>query len=163
MPRSTSSTGGPSPLKGHRKIGIDANVLIYLLGDVDARAELVRRLLARLEAGELVGVASVLALTEVLTGPAQQGKAHVFEEMARILTTELPIEWLGVNVSGAVDAAWVRGTAVRGFSDAIQLTTVRSSGATAFVTNDARVRSIARLDVIRLDDLAPEGHGDPEE
>lgn len=157
MPTSASSTGGPSPLKGHRKIGIDANVLIYLLGDVDARAELARRLLARLEAGELVGVASVLALAEVLTGPAQQGEAHVFEEMARILTTDVPIEWVGVDIAAAVDAAWVRGTAVRGLSDAIQLTTVRTSGATAFVTNDARVRSIARLEVIRLDDLASDG------
>jgi len=154
MPRSASSTGGDSPLSHHRKIGIDANVLIYLLGDIEPRAELARQLLARLETGELAGVASVLTLTEVLTGPARDGQPAAFEGIARILTTELPIEWLELDVGAAVDAAWVRGTSSRGLSDAIQLTSVRASGATAFVTNDDRMRSIAGLDVIRLDDLA---------
>jgi len=78
MPRSASSTGGDSPLSHHRKIGIDANVLIYLLGDIEPRAELARQLLARLETGELAGVASVLTLTEVLTGPGQGRSAGRF-------------------------------------------------------------------------------------
>lgn len=38
--------------------------------------------------------------------------------------------------------------------DAIHLATARAAGATALVTNDRRIRSVPRLEVIYLDDIA---------
>ena len=40
-------------------------------------------------------------------------------------------------------------------ADAIHLASARAAGATAFVTNDRRIRGSAKLEVIYLDDLKP--------
>ena len=52
------------------------------------------------------------------------------------------------------DAAWLHGSIGGQAADAIHLATARRSGATAFITNDRRIRSIPRLEVIYLDDFA---------
>lgn len=55
----------------------------------------------------------------------------------------------------AVDAGMIRGARGIGLADAIHLATAQAGGATAFVTNDRRLRGTARLEVISLDDLEP--------
>jgi predicted nucleic acid-binding protein len=40
-----------------------------------------------------------------------------------------------------------------GIEDAVHLASARNAGATIFVTNDRRIRSIPRLAVVYLDDL----------
>jgi predicted nucleic acid-binding protein len=42
-------------------------------------------------------------------------------------------------------------------ADAVHLASARAAGATAFITNDRRLRGSAKLEVIYLDDLEPAG------
>ena len=66
---------------------------------------------------------------------------------------DLPIRIVPLDAAVAEDAAWIRGASGIGLEDAVQLASARFAGATAFVTNDRRLRSIPDLDVIYLDDL----------
>ena len=139
----------------HRKIGLDSNVLIYLIDNMRPRADLVAELVTAVDTGTTTAVISVIALTEILSGPARDGDLGRLErtndEIRAI--SGLTIVALGPDV--AVDAAVIR--AVRGMTlpDAIHLASARAAGATAFVTNDRRIRGSAKLEVIYLDDLVP--------
>lgn len=53
----------------------------------------------------------------------------------------------------AADAAALIGTGRGAVADAVHLATARAAGATAFVTDDRRIRSTPRLDVVYLSDL----------
>jgi len=50
-----------------------------------------------------------------------------------------------------VEAAILRGSTPLSTADAIHLATARLAGATAFVTNDRRIRSTPGLEVLYLD------------
>ena len=53
----------------------------------------------------------------------------------------------------AEDAAWLRGQGQLDLADAIHVAAARTTGATAFITNDRRIKSRPNLDVFYLDDL----------
>src|SRR5262245_34032846 len=58
------------PLADHRRIGLDSNVLIYLLAR-NPLAEALRSIFDGLESGRYAAVIASVALTDVLTGPAR--------------------------------------------------------------------------------------------
>jgi predicted nucleic acid-binding protein len=136
----------------HQRIAIDSNVLIYLLENPGPLAEAAAELLDGIEAGALSGVMASIATVEILTGPARAGDGPGFESATETLR-DLPVRVVALDVAIAEDAAWVRGTASIGLEDAVHLATARSAGATAFVTNDRRVRSIPRLEIVYLDEF----------
>jgi predicted nucleic acid-binding protein len=139
-------------LAGHRRIALDSNVLIYLLETSGPHAEAAARLVDAIEAGSNEAVLSTVGLVEILTGPARAGDAAGFELTADVLR-DLLIRVVSLDRATAEDAAWIRGSLGIGLEDAVHLATARNSGATAFVTNDRRLRSIPRLEVVYLDDL----------
>lgn len=149
---SESDFGPISALRGHRQIALDSNVLIYLIETQGPLAEAAATVVDRIVEGHLTAVLSAIGLVEILTGPARAGNAVAFETTAEVLR-DLPIRVAPLSVQIAEDAAWIRGAAGVGLEDAVHLASARASGATAFVTNDRRLRSIPSLDVIYLDDL----------
>jgi predicted nucleic acid-binding protein len=58
-----------------------------------------------------------------------------------------------VTIEIAVEAGFVRGRTSLTLADAIHLAMARQAGASAFVTNDRRLRSMPELAVIQLADL----------
>ena len=136
----------------HQRIAIDSNVLIYLLESPGPLAEAAAALLDGIEAGSLSGVMASIATVEILTGPARAGDGPGFETAAETLR-DLPVRFVPLDTAVAEDAAWVRGTTSAGLEDSVHLASARAAGATAFVTNDRRVRSISGLEVIYLDEF----------
>lgn len=65
----------------------------------------------------------------------------------------LGLDLVPLSAAIAEDAAWLRGRAGMAVADAVHLATARAAGATAFVTNDRRIRSRPGVDVLYLDDL----------
>ena len=57
----------------------------------------------------------------------------------------------------AVEAAILRGNSSVTSADAIHIATARGAGATVFITNDRRIKPIARMEIVLLDDLVPGG------
>lgn len=141
------------PLAGHERIALDSNVLIYLLEGDGPLAEGAARVLDGLSRDDARGVMAAVGVTEILAGPARDGEAIGFERLAAAIR-EMPISVVALDHALAEDAAWLRGALGVSTTDAIHLATARRAGATAFITNDRRLRSIARLEVIRLDAIA---------
>lgn len=143
----------------HKRIGVDADVLIYLVDAVEPWAAHSAAIVDAIDEGQVRASMSALAVAEVLAGPARSGDAASFERTAAELQ-DLQIEVVPLTRQLAEDAAWLRGRGAAHLVDAIHLATARS-GATAFVTNDRRVRSLPSLEVLHLDDLDLEKPTEP--
>ncbi len=139
----------------HRRIAVDANVLIYLLEGDERWGRAARALMKAVENGRVAAVLSAVGLAEVLTGPARDDLAHVerYNDEIRSIAGLKVVPFEG---GLSPDAAVIRGVRRIGLSDAVHLATARAAGATAFVTNDRSLRGSTKLEVIYLDDLEVE-------
>jgi len=98
------------PLLGrHQRIGIDSNVLIYLLEGTSPLADTAGALLDALAAGNGTAVLSSLAVAEISMGPARGGDAAMVARYADELTSLEHVEVVAVDVDIAVEAALIRG------------------------------------------------------
>jgi predicted nucleic acid-binding protein len=138
-------------LADHRRIALDANVLIYLIEGHGPLAEAAGNLVDSIESGEADGVMSAIGVAEVLAGPASAGDAQAFELTAEAIR-DLRIDVMPLDATTAEDAAWIRGSLGIALVDAVHLASARNAGATVFVTNDRRIRSLPRLAVSYLGD-----------
>ena len=136
----------------HRRIAFDSSVLIYLLERDDARAEAVASVIDQLAAEGATGVLAPIGVSEVLAGPARADDAIGFEMLAAAVRN-LGFDTPPLDAAAAEDAAWISGRTGASLPDAIHLACARAGGATAFLTNDRRIRSRRGLEVVYLDDL----------
>ena len=136
----------------HRRVAVDANVLIYLLQADELRGERARAVIDAVEQGRLSGVLATVGGLEVLTGPAKARDQAGFERTAEEVRS-LPLQLVGLSASIAEDAAWLRGSDGLSMADAIHVASARAAGATALITNDRRIGAQASLEVFYLDDL----------
>jgi len=138
----------------HRRIALDANVVIYVLEDSGTLADVGQALIDAAEGGRTAAVLAGIGLAEVASGPARSGNLALVERYAEMLGSMPGLLIQPITADIAVDAAVIRGIRGIGMADAIHLASARAAGATAFVTNDRRLRGSARLEVIYLDELA---------
>lgn len=137
----------------HRRVGIDSNVLIYLLEGRGDQAERAGELLDAIAAGDGEGVLATLAIAEIGSGPARAGDDAMVRRYADELGALENVRLVPLDVVVATEAAILRGSSSLSTADAIHLATARLAGATAFVTNDRRIRSLPGLEILYLDEL----------
>lgn len=140
-------------LGSRQRVGIDSNVLIYLLEGSGPLADKAARLIDGIAKGEVAGCLSTLALAEICSGPAAAGEPDLVERYADELRSLENVRLVPLNADVAVDAAAIRGRSALSLADAIHLASAASAGATAFVTNDRRIRSTKQLSVVYLSEL----------
>lgn len=143
-------------MREHRKVALDANVLIYLTGAIESHAQ--RAATAVIDVIGPSGLDASMAtvgLTEVLAGPARTGDAAAFERTAAELRG-LDLRLIPLTADVAEDAAWLRRPVGLSLADAVHVASARAAGATAFVTNDRRIGPRPGLAVYYLDDLDPD-------
>lgn len=151
----TDTTAIEALARRHPSVGIDSNVLICLLEDAGALGDTAAVLIDAVADGTLRGVLATLGLAELLVGPAGAGDPALLERYVEEITTIDGLAIRPLTVDVAVSAALRRAIDGVGLADAIHLATARDAGATAFVTNDRRVRTTdPRLEIVRLDELA---------
>ena len=136
----------------HRRVAVDSNVLIYLFEDEGSTGESAALVLDAIGEGRFDGVLAAIGLTEILTRPASAGDGAAFERYVDAIRACPNLRLAALDVETAIDAAWGRSTD-RDLGDSIHLATARSAGATAFITNDRRVRPRAGVELVRLTDL----------
>ncbi len=139
-------------LTRHPRLALDSSVLIYLLEDDPVRAGLVASLVDEAAARRCAGILATVGIAEILAGPARSGDGAAFEMLAAAVR-ELGLDHPVLDEATAEDAAWIRGATGVGLADAVHLASARASGATAFLTNDRRIRSGPGLEVVYLDDM----------
>ncbi len=135
----------------HRRVGIDSNVLIYLLEGTGRVADRAGAFLDSIASGDGEGVLATLAIAEIGSGPAQAGNDDMVRRYSEELQSLDGVRLVPLDVEVAVEAAILRGSTLLSTADAIHLATARLAGATAFVTNDRRIRSVPGLQVLYLD------------
>jgi predicted nucleic acid-binding protein len=136
----------------HRRIAIDANVLIYLLENAEPHASLAAAIVDGIEGHGLRASMATIGQVEILAGPARVGDATVFERTVEEISG-IGLDFVPLTTAVAEDAAWLRGQGRLQLADAIHVATARVTGATAFITNDHGIQSLPGLTVLYLDDL----------
>jgi predicted nucleic acid-binding protein len=138
----------------HPVVALDSNVIIYLLEGSGPLADTAEALLDGIESGAAAGVLASVALTEILTRPASLGDGVLFQRYADELLAIPNLRVVSLDPEAAIDAAWGR-SGQRDLGDAIHIATARRAGATCLITNDARVRGRAGVEVVRLSSIVP--------
>lgn len=138
--------------RSHQRIGIDSNVVIYALEGSGPESETARAVFNLMATGACSGVLSILGLIEILVGPARHAGDALAQRYADELTDLEGLAITGIDRDAAIQAAHARagGTAL---ADAIHLASARRFGASAFLTNDRRLKPLRGLEVIALPDL----------
>lgn len=136
----------------HPVVALDSNVLIYLLEGSGHLADAAAAVIDGIEDGAASGVLASVALTEILTRPASLGESGLFERQADELRSIPNLRIVPLDAETAIDAAWGR-SGGRDPGDAIHVATARHAGATCLITNDARIRGRAGVEIVRLADI----------
>lgn len=140
-------------LEPHARFGLDTSVFIYHIegsSPFSSAASKVLRHVGRQQA--TIGVTSVLTLTELLTRPLQLGRRGLAARYEALLRVTPNLVLADVDAEIARQAAMLRARHRLRTPDAIQVAACRVHGATAFVTNDTRLRRIDELTVVVLAD-----------
>lgn len=140
--------------RAHPALALDSNVLIYLFEGEGAEADRAGELIDAMGAGTTAGSLATLGLAEILAGPAGRGAAAVAARYVDELTSLENLTLVSLDVQVAQEAASIHGSGALSLADAIHLASARRAGATAFVTNDRRIRPIDGLDIVYLGALA---------
>lgn len=92
-------------------------------------------------------------MAEICGLPARLGNTALVDRYADELASLENVALVQLSRDIAVEAAAIRGASALSMTDSIHLATAREAGATVFVTNDRRIKSVKRLEVAYLADL----------
>ena len=150
--------GAPNPkleefLARHERIGADTMVFIYYLEDHPAYAPLLQPLFEAWEEGRNSGVTSVITLLEILVKPKREGQEEAARDYLELLTTYPYLTIVEVDLGVAERAADLRAKYGIRTPDALQLAAALQAEAGGFITNDGRLKQVAELEIVLLDDL----------
>jgi predicted nucleic acid-binding protein len=138
----------------HDKIvGLDTAPLIYFIEDDPRFAGHLSEFFEAVELGQIRIATSVVTLLEVLVRPFREQQVDLAKRYREILLSSTGFDTLAVSAEIAEQAAQLRATHGLRTPDAIQLATAITAGATAFLTNDARLAKVAPLEVLVMADL----------
>jgi predicted nucleic acid-binding protein len=144
-------------LRRHSIIGLDTSLFIYHLEDHPRYGPVTTELFAAMEKETFRGITSYLTLMEILVKPKADGKQEVVRDYEFFLTTFPNLSFVSMGLEVARRAADLRADYRFRAPDAIQLATALVHGATAFLTNDKKLKPTNELNVIILDDWMPAG------
>lgn len=140
-------------LARHRRLAIDANVFIYLFEAPGSLARATAALLDAAEAGRVTIVCSTMVLAEIAVGPVAVGDETLVERYADAIRGARGVDLVPLTADIALDVGIIRGRHRVGMPDAVHLATARHAGASAIVTNDARMPALPHMEVVRLADV----------
>jgi predicted nucleic acid-binding protein len=140
-------------LSRHERVGADTVVFIYHLEDHPRYARLTQRVFEAWEEGRNSGVTSVITLLELLVKPKREGKREVARDYLELLSTYPNLTIVEVDIGLADLAADLRAKYGLRTPDALQLAAALQAGAGGFITNDSRLKGVAELEVVLLDEL----------
>jgi predicted nucleic acid-binding protein len=142
-------------LRKLKKLGLDSSILIYHLEDIEPYANLTENIFAAVAEGFLSAVISTVSVTELLVQPFASGQQDRIEAFERFLFSLPNTELKSPDYPIAREAARLRSKYKIRTPDALLIATSINEKADAFITNDARLRSLKAegLPILVLDDF----------
>lgn len=139
-------------LAGKSVVYLDTPPLIYFFEEDPTYLSPVKKIISKIDSGEVQGVSSFLTLIEVLVKPIKNEATDIVAQYKEaLLEGQIKLHPIGEEI--AKKAAEIR--AKYGFRtpDAIQVSTAIHVGAEVFVTNDAQLRRVTEIKVLYLGDF----------
>jgi predicted nucleic acid-binding protein len=140
-------------LKGVKHLGLDSSPFIYFVERNPTYLDPCREVIRLIDTGTIIGYSSVVTLTEVLTLPKRLGRTVLEREYRELLTQSPFFLLVPIDVASAELAAELRARYNLRTPDALQVATALVRRCEAFLTNDARLKRVAEIRVMTLDDL----------
>jgi predicted nucleic acid-binding protein len=121
-------------------IALDSNIFIYFFNENPEFVEAARRLMLSIQSGEVRGVASVLAISEIM----RKGNDDLYQALISIRN----LRFVGTDEAIALRAAGLQRQydSLR-LVDALHLATAEACGAGTFWTNDRALLSLTIKDL----------------
>ena len=139
-------------MRPHARIGLDTAVFIYLIDTASPFSAIAADMFQQLNQQSMTGITSVLTLTELLVKPLQRGRRGLAGRYEALVRSIPGVSVVDIDARIARRAAALRATYATTTADALQIATVLEHGATAFITNDRRLRRVEEIAVILLAD-----------
>ncbi|MCS7187950.1 MAG: PIN domain-containing protein [Armatimonadota bacterium] len=142
-------------LEGVVKLALDTPPVIYFVEAHPEYDALVTAIFQKISDGQIVGLTSVITVTEVLVLPLRQGKVALAAAYWELLTNSANMQLVSIDPEIARKAAELRSRYNLRTPDALQLAAAIKSGCDAFLTNDATLKKVTELKVLVLSELQP--------
>ena len=139
-------------VRPHARFGLDTSLFIYHVEGSSPFSEAASQVLQCVGPNGATGITSVLTLTELLVKLLESGRRTLAERYEALIRATPNLILAEVDAEIARQAAVLRAKYRLRTADAIQVAACLAHGATAFVTNDRRLRRIDGLSVIVLGD-----------
>ena len=136
-----------------QRVYFDSNIFIYFLDGHPVYFSAVARLLNACLTREIFGATGDVAVAEVMVDAYKQTDVGLIARFKQFFGQEQFLSIAGHNTTVFDDAAQLAARNGLKFVDALHLATATSIGCTAFVTNDRRIASIERVQVVQLADF----------
>jgi len=144
-----------SPLAGVSRLGLDTAPIIYYVEVHPRYDQVVGAVFEQLAQGPVVGVTSVVTHAEALVLPLLRGDTQLALAYQRLFQRAGPLQLEPIRRAAAERAAELRAHYKLQTPDALQLAVALRGGCQAFLTNDVRLKRVAELRVLVLDELEP--------
>ncbi len=143
-----------------KTIFLDTAPLIYFIEGHSAYQGVLSRIFSANDKGTFTFLTSTITLLEVLVKPLREGKHKIVHQYRNILTAAAGIELMDIDNKVAEKAAVLRAAHSLKTPDALQLVVAAVHEADYFLTNDVRLKNIASISVITLDDINAGSYSD---
>ena len=137
----------------HPRLGLDTNILIYLVQDHPRYGGWCTSLFEAIEKGRGRAVTSVITLLEALVQPYRIRDEELAQQFYGLLSTYPALSLAPVTLEVADHAAMLRARYRLSTPDAIQVATALERHATAFLGNDTYLKRITEIECLILDDI----------
>jgi predicted nucleic acid-binding protein len=140
-------------LRTCRQVGLDTNVLIYLLDNVQPYRELAGQVLQMMDRGLMVGCISTIVEAEMLVRPIRDRNRRAQETIELFLRNSPNLVLRGVDRAVAKRAAEVRAASRLRLPDAIVVATAIEERCDVLIGNDGEMsRGVPGIQYLHLDD-----------
>ena len=140
-------------LRRHQRVGIDTPIFIYHIEQTPRWAPTAGQALRAVADGQISGVTSVITLMELSIRPLLLGRPEVADAYGSLVQDIANLAVVGIDQRvGRLGALLRAGHGLR-TPDALQIAACLAHGATAFLTNDRRLRRVEEIEIFLLDDF----------
>lgn len=139
-------------LVSHRRLALDSSVFIYLFEQHPKYGQLCAMLIDGFDGGHNNGVASSIAVSEILTRPMKQKNGEVVSLYEHVFRSLPHFSLIEVDYTVAKAAAVLRAEYDILLADALHVACALKGKATVFVTNDKKLKRIKDIAIVCLDD-----------